>query len=56
MVVAQVALSLVLLSAGALVARSLDRLLSADPGFRPAGLVTFRLPMPIALFPEMSGV
>jgi putative ABC transport system permease protein len=43
LVVAQVALSLVLLSAGALVARSFERLLTADPGFRPEGALTFTI-------------
>ena len=37
MIVAQVALSLVLLSSGALVVRSFERLLRADPGFRAGG-------------------
>jgi hypothetical protein len=40
MVVAQVALSLVLLSTGGLVVRSFQRLLVANPGFRPDGLLT----------------
>src|SRR6266571_4595012 len=43
MVIAQVALSLVLLSSGALVVRSFERLLRADPGFRPDGVRTVRL-------------
>jgi putative ABC transport system permease protein len=51
-VVAQVALTLVLLSAGGLVARSLERLLAADPGFRPAGVLTFRVAMGPRLFPK----
>ncbi|HEX8453058.1 MAG TPA: ADOP family duplicated permease [Longimicrobium sp.] len=46
MVVLQVALSLVLLSAGGLVARSFDRLLRADPGFDPSGVLTFKVPLP----------
>jgi putative ABC transport system permease protein len=46
MVVLQVALSLVLLSAGGLVARSFDRLLRADPGFDPRGVLTFKVPLP----------
>ncbi|HEX8670680.1 MAG TPA: ADOP family duplicated permease [Longimicrobium sp.] len=46
MVVLQVALSLVLLSAGGLVARSFDRLLRADPGFDPGGVLTFKVPLP----------
>ena len=52
MVVAQVALSLVLLSAGGLVLRSFDRLLRADPGFEPAGLLTFRVPMSGQVIPD----
>ena len=51
-VVAQVALTLMLLSAGGLVARSLERLLAADPGFQPAGLLTFRVAMDPRLFPK----
>jgi putative ABC transport system permease protein len=52
MVVAQVALSLMLLSTGALVVRSFDRLLRADPGFAPEGLITVRVPMPAQLIPK----
>jgi putative ABC transport system permease protein len=39
----QVALSLVLLTTGALVVRSFERLLAADPGFNPDGVLTFTL-------------
>jgi len=53
-VVAQVALTLVLLSAGGLVARSFERLLAADPGFRPAGVLTFRVAMGPRLFPKSA--
>jgi putative ABC transport system permease protein len=56
MVVAQVALSLVLLAAGGLVIRSFDRLLSADPGFRPDGVLTLRVPMPTQLIAETADV
>jgi putative ABC transport system permease protein len=52
MVVAQVALSLVLLSTGALIVRSFERLLRADPGFRPEGVLTLRVPMPAQFFPS----
>src|SRR5690606_28516827 len=45
LVVAQVALSLVLLSAGGLVVRSFERLLRAEPGFDAAGVLTLRVPM-----------
>lgn len=52
LVVVQVALSLVLLSSGGLVVKSFERLLRSDPGFVPAGVLTFRVPMPVARFPE----
>jgi putative ABC transport system permease protein len=51
-VVAQVALTLVLLSAGGLVARSFERLIAMDPGFRSAGVLTFRVAMDPRLFPR----
>ena len=54
MVVAQVTLSLVLLSAGGLVARSFERLLRADAGFRPEGLLTVRVRMPPEFFPTAA--
>src|SRR6266542_5348091 len=54
LIVAQVALSLVLLSSGALVMRSFERLLRADPGFRSDGVFTVRVLMPYELFPQMS--
>jgi putative ABC transport system permease protein len=53
MTVAQVALSLVLLSSGALVLRSFQQLIRADPGFRPEGLLTFLIRTPPEFFPEM---
>ncbi|HEU4631235.1 MAG TPA: ADOP family duplicated permease [Gemmatimonadaceae bacterium] len=52
MVVVQVALSLVLLSTGGLVVRSFERLLRADPGFDPAGVLTLRIPVPSSRYPE----
>jgi putative ABC transport system permease protein len=52
MVVAQVALSLLLLSAGALVVRSFEQLLRADPGFTSRGVLTARVPLPVGLFPD----
>ena len=51
MVVAQVALSLVLLSSGALVARSFDRLLRADPGFDAERVLTMRIPVSRDVYP-----
>ena len=41
MIIAQVALSLVLLSSAGLVVHSVERLLRADPGFKPDGVLTF---------------
>ena len=52
MVVVQVALSLVLLSAGGLVVRSFEHLLRANPGFNADGLLTMRVPLPPQLFPN----
>jgi predicted permease len=54
MIVAQVAFSLVLLSSGGLVVRSLERLLRADPGFRPEGLLSVRVRCPPEFFPRFS--
>ena len=52
MIVTQVALALVLLSAGGLVVRSFERLLAANPGFRPEGVLTFNVAMGARLFPR----
>jgi putative ABC transport system permease protein len=54
MIVAQVALSLVLLSSGALVVRSFEHMLRADPGFRSDGVLTMRLRRPPEFFPQMT--
>ena len=51
LVVLQVALCLVLLSAGGLVARSFERLLRSEPGFRPEGVLTLRVPITPAIYP-----
>jgi putative ABC transport system permease protein len=56
MVVVQVALSLVLLSAGGLVLRSFDRLLRASPGFEPSGVLTLRIPVFQSLYPEPDDI
>jgi putative ABC transport system permease protein len=46
LVVAQVALSLVLLVAAGLLLRSFSQIVSVDPGFRAEGLLTFRIDLP----------
>ncbi len=45
LVTSEIALALVLVVGTALVARSLGRLLSRDPGFDPAHVLTFRVPL-----------
>lgn len=52
LVVVQVALCLVLLTTGGLVARSFDRLLRARPGFEPAGVLTWRVPVGMWRYPN----
>jgi putative ABC transport system permease protein len=52
LVVIQVALCLVLLSAGGLVARSFERLLRSRPGFDPTGVLTMRVPIAQWRFPD----
>jgi hypothetical protein len=56
MVVAQLAVSLVLLAAGGLVVRSFERLLRVDPGFRPEGVLSFWVRMPPEFFPRIADV
>jgi predicted permease len=46
MVLAECALAMILLAAAGLLLRSLDRLLSIDPGFDPRGVLTMRLEFP----------
>lgn len=50
LVVAQVALSVVLLSAGGLVVRSFEHLLRTDLGFEPAGVLSVRIPVPLTRY------
>ncbi len=53
-IVAQVAASLVMLSAGGLVVRSFQLLLRADPGFRSDGVLTSAVAVGPRLFPKNS--
>jgi putative ABC transport system permease protein len=50
LVVAQVALSIVLLIGAALLMQSFARLHSVDPGFQPANLLTMKIALPIARY------
>lgn len=52
LVVAQVAMSLVLLAGALLFVRSLQRLLAVDPGFRPEGIVAVNVDYRAAHFPK----
>lgn len=56
MIVTQIAVSLVLLTAGTLVVRSFERLLAAEPGFRSDGVLTFTVAMGPRLFPNPADV
>jgi predicted permease len=56
MVVLQVALSLVLLSAAGLVARSFGRLLRSDPGFEAANVLVFRVAAPPVQYPDDDAI
>jgi len=52
LVVAQVALSVVLLAGSGLLVRSLSNLQALDPGFRPEGLLTGEIQMPAGRYPD----
>jgi putative ABC transport system permease protein len=52
LVVAQVAMSLVLLAGALLFVRSLQKLLAVDPGFRPEGIVAVSVDYRAAQFPK----
>jgi putative ABC transport system permease protein len=56
LVVAQVALSLILLTTGAVVARSLERLLQSDAGFNPDGVLTLRVPFSPLRYPDAAAL
>ena len=50
LVVAEIALAMVLVSGAGLMVKSLGRLESQDPGFRPEGVMTFQITLPAARY------
>ena len=54
LVVGQIALTCVLLAGAGLLVRSLDRILSVDPGFRSENLLTSFLYLPWSRYPEIE--
>ena len=52
LLVAEVALSIVLLVGAALLLRSFSRLTGVDPGFRPENVLAFRVALPNPAYPE----
>ena len=56
LVIAQVAMATVLLVASGLVLRSFQKLRAVDPGFRPAGVMTFRIALPGSRYPKAEDV
>ncbi|MBI3450589.1 MAG: ABC transporter permease [Acidobacteria bacterium] len=54
LVVAEIAVSLVLLAGAGLMTRSLGRLLKVDPGFSPEGLIAFEMGASRAHYPEIK--
>ncbi len=56
LVIAQVAIALFLLVGAGLLARSLTKLLSVDPGFAPSGVLTAEFELPRSRYPEGAQV
>jgi putative ABC transport system permease protein len=52
LLIAEVAMSIVLLVGAALLLRSFARLVNVDPGFRPENVLTFRIALPNATYPS----
>ena len=55
LVVAQIALTLLLLAVAGLLGRSFLRLRGVDPGFDPARVLTFKIALPPSRYPEPAG-
>lgn len=56
LVIAQVALAVMLVSAASLVLQSLQALQRIDPGFRPDGVITMRVSLPASSYPKPEDV
>ena len=56
LLVSQIALALVLVIATGLLTRTFYRLLSVDPGFRPAHALTFELTLPSLKYPDQAHI
>jgi hypothetical protein len=55
LVVVEIALAAVLLASGGLLMRAYSNLRDVDPGFRPDGVVSFRISLPDAKYPKRIG-
>jgi predicted permease len=56
LVVSQIALALVLVIAAGLLTRTFYHLLTVDPGFHPANVLTFELSLPAAQYPDQPHI
>ena len=56
LLISQIALALVLVIATGLLTRTFYRLLSVDPGFRPAHALTFELTLPSLKYPDQAHI
>jgi predicted permease len=56
LLISQVALALVLVISAGLLVRTFYRMLGADPGFRPAQVLTFELSLPALKYPNLGRI